>query len=71
METDAAAVVAIGRPALGIYNHTSPGVRDAALQAGFALAVPRSRFVREAGALVGSLEEPEGARPPRVPPPGD
>jgi hypothetical protein len=52
MDADAAAIVAAGRPVLGVYNHTSPEVRDAALAAGVALAVPRSRFVREAAALV-------------------
>jgi hypothetical protein len=52
MEADAGALVATGRPTLGIYNHTSPDVRDRALAAGVTLAVPRSRFVREAGELV-------------------
>jgi hypothetical protein len=55
MDIDPAAWVATGRPALGIYNHTSPDVRDGALAAGFALAVPRSRFVREAAELVDSI----------------
>jgi hypothetical protein len=58
MEADAAAIVATGLPALGIYNHTSPDVRDRALAAGFALAVPRSRFVREAGELVDRIAAP-------------
>jgi hypothetical protein len=52
MEADAGALVAAGPPVLGIFNHTSPEVRDRALAAGVALAVPRSRFVREAAALV-------------------
>ena len=52
MDVDAAAVAAAGRPALGIYNHTAPEARDRALAAGFALAVPRSRFVREAAGLI-------------------
>ena len=47
--------VATGKPALGIYNHTAPDVRDRALAAGFALAVPRSRFVREAAELLDGL----------------
>jgi hypothetical protein len=52
MDIEPAAWVSAGRPALGIYNHTAPAVRDRALAAGFALAVPRSRFVREAPELV-------------------
>jgi hypothetical protein len=43
---------------LGIYAHTSPDVRDRALAAGFAAAVPRSRFVREAPELVAGLAGP-------------
>jgi len=58
METDAEAVAAAGPPALGIYAHTSPDVRDRALAAGFALAVPRSRFVREAAELVSMIAPP-------------
>ncbi len=45
-------------PALGIYAHTRPDVRDRAMQAGFALAVPRSRFVREAAELVSMIAPP-------------
>jgi hypothetical protein len=52
MGADVDGWVATGKPALGIYNHTSPEVRERALQAGFALAVPRSRFVREAAELL-------------------
>jgi hypothetical protein len=55
MDIDPAAWAATGVPALGIYNHTSPHVRDEAIAAGFALAVPRSRFVREAAELVDGL----------------
>jgi hypothetical protein len=55
MDTDAAAIAAVGPPALGVYNHTSPDVRDRALAAGFAVAVPRSRFMREGAELVGAL----------------
>jgi hypothetical protein len=58
MEVDPEAVVAVGAPALGIYNHTSPDVRDRGLAAGFALAVPRSRFVREAAELVSMIAPP-------------
>jgi hypothetical protein len=45
-------------PVLGIYAHTRPDIRDRALEAGFALAVPRSRFVREAAELVSRLGPP-------------
>jgi len=44
-----------GPPVLGIYAHTRPDIRDRALAAGFALCVPRSRFVREAAELVAGL----------------
>ena len=44
-----------GPPVLGVYAHTRPDIRDRALAAGFALCVPRSRFVREAGELVAGL----------------
>ena len=44
-----------GPPVLGIYAHTRPDIRDRAMDAGFALAVPRSRFVREAAELVARL----------------
>lgn len=52
MEVDVTVLVAAGLPTLGIYNHTFPDVRDQALAAGVTLAVPRSRFVREAAELV-------------------
>jgi hypothetical protein len=52
------AVGTSGPPVLGIYAHTSPDVRDRALAHGFALAVPRSRFVREAAELVSSIAPP-------------
>jgi hypothetical protein len=55
MDIDPVAWAATGKPLLGIYNHTAPDVRDRALAAGFALAVPRSRFVREAAELVDSI----------------
>lgn len=44
-----------GPPVLGVYAHTRPDIRDRALAAGFALCVPRSRFVREAAELVSSV----------------
>jgi len=40
---------------LGVYAHTQPDVRDRALAAGFDLAVPRSRMVREGADLVARL----------------
>jgi len=55
MDADVDAIAAAGPPALGIYNHTSPDVRDRALAAGFRLVVPRSRFVREAADLVSTI----------------
>jgi DNA-binding response OmpR family regulator len=45
-----------GRPAfLGVYGHTDPETRRRALEAGYDKVVPRSRFVREADALVRGL----------------
>jgi hypothetical protein len=55
MEVDAAALVATGLPTLGIFNHTFPDVRDQAMAAGVTLAVPRSRFVREAAELLDTV----------------
>lgn len=40
---------------LGVYAHTQPDVRERALAAGFDLAVPRSRMMREGAALVSRL----------------
>lgn len=40
---------------LGVFAHTQPEVRERALAAGFDLAVPRSRMVREGAALVARL----------------
>jgi hypothetical protein len=40
---------------LGVFAHTQPDVRERALAAGFDLAVPRSRMVREGAALVTQL----------------
>lgn len=42
---------------LGVYAHTQPDVRERALAAGFDLAVPRSRMMREGAALVARLAE--------------
>jgi hypothetical protein len=58
MDVDPVAVVASGRPALGIFNHTAPDVRDRALAAGFAKVVPRSRFVRDAAELISMIAPP-------------
>jgi hypothetical protein len=61
---DPAALAAAGPPTLGIFGHTQPEVRAAALDAGFTLAVPRSRMAREGGALATRLidaAEPAGA----------
>ena len=44
-----------GAPVLGVYAHTRPDIRDRALDAGFSMCVPRSRFVREAAELVARL----------------
>jgi len=57
-EIEPESVATTGPPVLGIYAHTRPDIRDRALDAGFALAVPRSRFVREAGELVSRLAPP-------------
>ena len=54
-EVEPEAVATDGPPVLGIYAHTRPDIRDRALAAGFAQAVPRSRFVREAATLVDRL----------------
>ncbi len=40
---------------LGVYAHVEADVRRAAEEAGFDLVVPRSRFMREGGALVARL----------------
>lgn len=45
---------------LGVYAHTRPGARDRALAAGFDLAVPRSRMLREGAALVSRLADADG-----------
>ncbi len=40
---------------LAVYAHVETDVRSLAEQAGFDLVVPRSRFMREGGALVDRL----------------
>ncbi len=44
-------------PRLGIYAHVDAAMRERAQAAGFALVVPRSRFMREGAALVEGLAE--------------
>lgn len=44
-----------GARKLGVYAHVEADVRRLAEEAGFDLVVPRSRFVREGGALVSRL----------------
>lgn len=44
-----------GARRLGVYAHVEPDVRRLAEEAGFELVVPRSRFMREGGALVSRL----------------
>lgn len=44
-----------GVPVLGVFAHVEPEVRERALAAGYDLVVPRSRFMREGGALVTQL----------------
>ena len=58
-EVEPEAVATDRAPVLGIYAHTRPDIRERALEAGFALAVPRSRFVREAAELVDRLARPQ------------
>ena len=67
MEVDPDALVATGLPTLGIFNHTFPDVRDRALAAGVTLAVPRSRFVREAAELLEGLPGVPGPEEPGTP----
>lgn len=49
------ALVGLGKPVLGFYQHTDVDTRDAAKAAGIDLAVPRSRLVREMPELVDRL----------------
>jgi hypothetical protein len=51
----AEALVGLGPPVLGFYQHTDVDTRAAAEAAGVDLAVPRSRLVREMPALVDRL----------------
>ena len=52
------ALVGLGLPVLGFYQHTDVPTREAAETAGVDLAVPRSRLVREMPELVERLLEP-------------
>lgn len=49
------ALVGLGYPVLGYYQHTDVAVKEAAEAAGVDLAVPRSRLVREMPELVERL----------------
>jgi hypothetical protein len=49
------ALVGLGPPVLGFYQHTDVDTREAADAAGIDLAVPRSRLVREMPELVARL----------------
>ena len=48
-------VVGQGPKVLGVFAHVEPAVRERALEAGYDLVVPRSRFMREGGELVTRL----------------
>jgi hypothetical protein len=52
---DAGGLVGQGPPALAVYSHVEGETRERALAEGYALAVPRSRLVREGAALVERL----------------
>ena len=52
---DPSALVREGRPVLGYYSHVDPAPRQAAIEAGVEIAVPRSRLVRELPDLLESL----------------
>lgn len=49
---DPAELAAVGPAVIGYYSHVDPAPRDAALDAGIAVAVPRSRLVRDPAVLV-------------------
>jgi hypothetical protein len=51
------ALVGLGAPVLGFYQHTDVDTKEAADAAGVDLAVPRSRLVREMPQLVDRLLE--------------
>lgn len=58
---DAAAVAALGPPALGFYAHVDVETKRRAERAGFDLVVPRSRMSRELPQLAERLlNEPRG-----------
>lgn len=46
-------------PVLGYYSHVEPGPRDAALEMGIEVAVPRSRMARQMTELVAGLLGPQ------------
>jgi hypothetical protein len=50
--TDPETLAALGPPVIGFYQHTDTDTKAAADAAGLALAVPRSRMVRELPDLV-------------------
>ncbi len=52
---DAGALAALGVPVLGYYSHVDTDTRQAAIDAGLNLAVPRSRMARELPALAAQL----------------
>ena len=60
-DVDPATVPDRGAPRLGVYAHVDATMRERADAAGFALVVPRSRFMREGAALVESLAPGAGA----------
>jgi hypothetical protein len=51
----AKAVAATGLPTLGFYSHVNVATKQAANEAGIALAVPRSRMSRELPELIAKL----------------
>lgn len=66
---DPGAVAGIGPPTLGFYSHVDVETRRAAEEAGFSLAVPRSRMARELPELAARLLAEEGRDPARANPP--
>jgi hypothetical protein len=49
----------LGMRTLAFYSHVEADVRERALEAGFAVVVPRSRMAREGAALIDRLLEAE------------
>lgn len=54
-QTDADALAGPGIPVLGFYPHAEVQIKERAVAAGIALAVPRSRVARELPALADSV----------------